>query len=130
MIALRRQQVDLHRVMWLAAGLAWVTAVIYLLIESGLLGVGNLQPEEGPAVIVFIAAACYALGGLLILLRRRWLWIIGAVMNGLVIWFFLSMYWERPSVMFSPGGIISKMAQILLEAALIYLIIADWRRGR
>ncbi len=130
MIALRRKQVELPQVMWLVAGLAWLTAVIYLFIESGLVGVGDLAPEEGSSAIVFAAAACYALGGLLILLRRRWLWLIGAVINGLVIWFFLSMYAERPLVLLSPGGVSSKVAQILLEAALIYLIIADWRRGR
>jgi hypothetical protein len=30
--------------------------------------------------------------------------------------------------MFSPGGLVSKAAQILLEVALIYVITISWRR--
>jgi hypothetical protein len=67
------------------------------------------------------------IGGLLILLRRRWLWIIGAVINALVILFFVQLYQNRPVVFFSPGGLVSKAAQQLLETALLYLIAASWR---
>ncbi len=38
------------------------------------------------------------------------------------------MYQNRPAVVFSPGGLVSKIAQLLLELALIYLIFADWGR--
>jgi hypothetical protein len=44
--------------------------------------------------------------------------------------FFFQMYQGRPAVVFSPGGLISKAAQILLEISLIYLIISDWRKPR
>jgi hypothetical protein len=36
---------------------------------------------------------------------------------------------ELPAVLLSPGGIISKGAQILLEVGLIYLIVTDWLRS-
>ena len=44
--------------------------------------------------------------------------------------FFVMAYQKRPAVMFSPGGLASKAAQLLLEASLIYLIINDWWRER
>ena len=111
------------RVEWLATGLALVAALGYLLIALDMLPVGDLQPAEGPAAIVFVAAGCYGLGGLLILAGRRWLWMIGAAINALVILFFVMAYLSRPSVMFSPGGLTTKTAQILLEVCLLYLIV-------
>ena len=75
---------------------------------------------------MYVAAGCYLLGGLLILLRWLWLWITGAVINALVILFFLMAYQARPAVLFSPGGLVTKLAQLLLEASLLYLI---WSAG-
>ncbi len=118
------------RLMWLAVGLALLAAVAYLLIGYHILGVGDLATSEGPAGIIYVAAGCYLLGGLLILLRWRWLWIFGVVMNTLVILFFVRLYLGRPAVMFSPGGLVSKAAQILLELALLGLIVVDWRLPR
>lgn len=121
---------NLGRAIWLAMALAIVAALSYVLMALDLLGVGDLAPEEAPATIVYVAAGCYVLGGLLILLRRRWLWIVGALINALVIFAFVSFYINRPAVLFSPGGLASKIAQLLLEAVLVYLIVADRRRER
>lgn len=77
-----------------------------------------------------LVAGCYFLGGLLILLRRRGLLIFGLAMNTLVLLFFFQMYQARPAVIFSPGGLMTKAAQLLLEVSLLYVIIADWRRAR
>ena len=118
------------RAMWLALALAVVTAVAYTLIALGILGVGDLQVAEDGGAIVYVAAGCYLLGGLLILLRKRWLWIVGLVINSLVILFFFNLYQNRPAVILSPGGLVSKIAQLLLELALIYLIVTDWLRSR
>jgi hypothetical protein len=101
--------------MWLAVALAMVTALAYLLMAWGMLGIGDLQAAEDGGAIVYVAAASYLLGGLLILTRRRWLWIVGAVINAFVILFFVQMYLEQPAVLFSPGGLFSKAAQLLLE---------------
>jgi hypothetical protein len=73
-----------------------------------------------------VAAGCYLLGGLLVLARRRWLWITGAIINALVIVFFVLAYLHRPAVMFSPGGVATKAAQLLLEVGLIALIAGSW----
>jgi len=116
------------RIMWTAVALAIFTAIAYLLIAFNILGVGDLQGMEKPPAIIYVAAGCYLLGGLLILLRRRWLLIFGAGINALVILFFFNMYKDRPAVMFSPGGLVSKIAQILLEVALIYVIAVNWKK--
>jgi hypothetical protein len=118
------------RVMWLAVVLALIAALSYMMIQLGMLGVGDLQPTEGPPAIVYVAAGSYLLGGLLILVRRRWLWIVGAVINALVILFFIMAYMHRPAVIFSPGGLATKAAQLLLEACLLYLIITVWHHSR
>ncbi len=121
-------QTNHNPLIWLSLGLAMVTALAYLLIQSGILGVGDLTQAEEPSSIVYICAASYFFGGLLILLHRRWLLTTGAVINALVILFFLLAYLNRPAVLFSPGGMVTKAAQILLEAGLVYLIITTSRR--
>jgi hypothetical protein len=118
------------RVMWLAVGLAFFSALAYVMIVWDILGVGDLQMAADGDVIVYIAAGGYLLGGLLILLRRNWLWIIGALINALVMLFFFKLYQNRPAVMFSPGGLVTKIPQLLLEATLIYLIVSDWMGAR
>jgi hypothetical protein len=116
--------------MWAAVALALVTALAYVLMALNVLGVGDLQMDEKPATIIYFAAGCYLLGGLLILLRNRPLLLFGAFINAMIILFFYNLYKNRPAVMFSPGGLISKIAQILLEAALIYVIAVNWRKPK
>ena len=118
------------RIIWSAVALALFTALSYILMAFNVLGVGDLQMEEKPAGIIFAAAGCYLLGGLLILLRNRGLLLFGAGINALVILFFFNLYKDRPTVMFSPGGLVSKIAQILLEVALIYVIAVNWRKQK
>jgi hypothetical protein len=130
MVAIEQTSLNRFRVMWLAVALAMLASCAYVLIGFHILAVGDLQTADRPDTIIYVAAGSYLLGGLLILLRRRWLWIIGATINALVMLVFFSAYLERPAVLFSPGGLISKAAQLLLEAGLIYLILMDWRRLR
>lgn len=118
------------RILWAAVGLALFTALAYVLMAINVLGVGDLQMNEKPAGIIFVAAGCYLLGGLLILLRNRWLLLFGAFINAMVILFFFNLYQDRPAVMFSPGGLVSKIAQFLLEVALIYVIAVSWKKAR
>jgi len=125
-----KQASTVRSVMWVSMALALLTALSYVLINAGALAVGDVPHEEGSTAIAYLAAGCYFAGGLSILLRRRWLWISGAVMNALVLLFFFQMYQTRPLVIFSPGGLATKIAQVLLEVCLIYLIIADWRQTR
>jgi len=59
-----------NRVMWTAVALAIFTAMVYVLIALNILSAGDLQMNEKPAVIIYVAAGCYLLGGLLIFLRN------------------------------------------------------------
>lgn len=118
------------RLMWTAVGLAALTALSYILMELNLLGVGDLGVDEKPAGIIYVAAGCYLLGGLLILLRNRWLLLFGAFINLMVVLFFFNMYQDRQAVMLSPGGLISKIAQILLEVALVYILAINWKKSK
>jgi hypothetical protein len=118
------------RILWSAVALALITALSYILMQFNILGVGDLQMGEKPAGIIYVAAGCYLLGGLLILLRNRWLLLFGAFMNAMVILFFFNMYQDRPAVMFSAGGLVSKIAQILLEVALVYVIAVNWKKSK
>ena len=110
------------RVAKIAARLAALTAASYLLIGAGVLGTGDLTAKEAPAAVAYAAAAAYLVGAGLILLRRRRLWVTGTVLNGMVLLFFFAGYAERPAVLTSAGGVLSKVTQVLLEIALIYLV--------
>ena len=103
--------------------LALLAALVYFLMGAGVLQPGDLQADDAPAGIAYFAGACYVVGGLLILARNRWLWVIGAVVNALVIVGFIAAYAARPSVLFSVPGLATKSVQILLEIGLIYLIV-------
>ncbi len=107
-----------------AVALALAAALSYLLMGQHVLGVGDLAVDDATASIPYVAAGCYLVGGLLVLLRWRWLWVVGAAINALVMLMFFSMYSARPAVMLSPGGLASKLAQVFLEVALLYLIVA------
>ena len=107
----------------LAVLCAWLAAGAYLLLAAGVLGTGGYQAEPGGEGIVLAAAVAYAVGGLLVLARRRWLWIVGAVVNALVIVMFFSAYAGDPSILLSGGGLATKGAQLPLEAALLALIL-------
>jgi hypothetical protein len=102
--------------------LSLVAAAVYILMGTDVISVPGLKSGDAPPGIVFAAGGCYILGGVLILARRRWLWITGLVMNTLVLVIFFMMYNQKPEIMFSVPGLGTKIAQILLEAGLVYLI--------
>ena len=103
--------------------LALLAALVYFLMGAGVPQPGDLQADDAPPGIAYFAGACYVVGGLLILTRKRWLWVIGAVINALVIVMFITAHAARPGVLFSVPGLATKVAQILLEIGLIYLIV-------
>lgn len=115
---------------FIAVALALFTALTYILIASNIFDVGDPQVARDGGAIIYVAAGCYLLGGLLILLRNRWLLLFGAFINAMVILFFFSVYQTRPEVLFSPGGLISKIVQILLEIALLLVLVSNWKRSK
>jgi hypothetical protein len=110
--------------------LALLAASVYALLGAGVLQPGDLQAEDAPAGIAWTAGACYVIGGLLILTRKRLLWVIGSIINALVILIFVAAYVATPSVLFSVPGLATKSAQILLEIGLIYLIVTNGRSAK
>jgi hypothetical protein len=109
--------------------MALVAALGYFLMGIGVIHVPD-QPlndtssgRGAPPGFDWIMFGCYVIGSLLILLRNRRLWIAGAVLNAIPIVGFYAMWASRTDVMFSAPGLLTKIPQILLEAALIYLIV-------
>jgi hypothetical protein len=102
--------------------LALIAAAVYFLMGAGLITVPTLTTADAPPGIIYIAGGCYVIGGLLVLARKRWLWMVGLVMNTLVIVIFFMMYNQKPAIMFSLAGLATKIPQVLLEAGLVYLI--------
>ena len=108
--------------------LALISALAYVLLIVGVFKVGDMMPDEGVPAYFYIVPAGYAIGGLLILLKKRRLWIIGAIVNIIPIVVFYAAYAGRPDIMLSAAGLITKIAQALLEICLIYLIITFKRK--
>jgi len=46
-----------------------------------------------------------------------------------VVLFFFNLYQNRPAVIFSPGRLVSKVAQILLEILPVYVIAVNRKMG-
>jgi hypothetical protein len=105
------------------AVVAILAALFYILTGAGTIQPGELDTEDAPQAIAFVAGAGYFIGGLLILVKKRWLWITGAIINALVMAMFFSAYSSRPDVLLSVPGIGTKVPEVLLEIGLIYLVV-------
>jgi hypothetical protein len=109
--------------------LALIAAVFYLLVGAGIitlppLGIKlpSMIIKSGPQTIAYGAGGCYILGGLLILAEKRWLWIVGLVINTLVIAIHFMIYRNNLTVMLSLPSLATKVPQIILDIGLVYLI--------
>ena len=116
-------------IMICCAAMALVVALVYFLMGVNVISLPGLSADDAPSVIVFIASACYAIGGLLILAKKRWLWTIGLAMNALVIGIFFAMYNQRANILFSLPGMGTKIPQAVLEVGLGYLLV-KYRRAQ
>ncbi len=116
------------RIVWLAMGLGLFAAMAYLLLALNVLTVGNLNLTEAPLVIVCLAALCYLAVGLLILSRDRWLLLYGALINAMMILFFFELHQDHLTPVTLSPGMVTKVAQLLLEGVLICLIVAGWQK--
>jgi hypothetical protein len=113
----------MKRVMFICFILALIAALGYFLMGMGIIQPGSYDLNSDPVGITWIAGSCYIVGGLVIFLKRRALWILGLAVNALVIVFFYARYIHQPDVIASAPGLITKISQILLEAGLIYLVV-------
>jgi hypothetical protein len=114
---------------WVLAILALVAALGYLLMGVGVITVpekplnDTSADTDAPPGFDWIMSGAYVVGGLLILTRKRWLLITGAVLNAIPIIGFYAMWASRTDVMFSAPGLLTKIPQILLEIGLIYWLV-------
>src|SRR4030042_1734054 len=112
-----------RNIMLVCMMLAFIAALIYILMARGIMHAGDLVGGEGLPAYFYIVPGGYVLGGLLILLKKRWLWITGAVINGFGVTMFYIAYANQVGIMFSAAGLITKVTQIIMEIGLIYLIV-------
>jgi len=75
------------------------------------------------------SAGCSLPGGLLMLTRNHCLLFVDANISTRVVLFFFNLYQNRPAVIFSPGRLVSKVAQILLEILPVYVIAVNRKMG-
>jgi hypothetical protein len=108
-----------------AAGLAGAMAIIYFLIGAGVLDVGRADGTDAGFLVVFGASAggAFLLGAVLLLaFDRRWLWILGTVLQVFVMVGYLTVSADRTPA-FEIWGITLRVIQVPLLAALVYLAI-------
>jgi uncharacterized protein len=119
-----RPQLGRRTIRYVAATPAATIALIYFLIGVGVLTV--VTPVDGDqSMLVFgaSAGAAFLLGAaLLFVFDRRALWIVGAILQLLVVWGYFAVASDRdPS--FETWGISLRFLQIPLFAALVYLAL-------
>jgi hypothetical protein len=113
----------MKKFMLVCLAMALISALIYVLLGTGVMHAGDLTSGDGIPAFFYIIPGGYIIGGVLILLKKRWLWITGAAINAFTIVVFYTAYSARPDIMLSAPGLITKIAQVLLEIGLIYMIV-------
>ena len=107
---------------WGSLTMALVSAVVYVLMGIGVMHSGNLTGDSMPSFF-FIIPLAYLLMGILLLSRWRWIRVVDAILVLFTIIVFYARYADQPDVMWSAPGLITKIAQVLMLAGLIYLLV-------
>lgn len=109
----------------IAAGVAAAVAIVYTLIGLSVISVVEVAPGDEASMLAFglPAAAAFAVGAsLLMLTDRRLLWVLGAVLQVLVISMYFAVAPTRvPN--FEIWGILIRIAQVTLFGTLVYLAV-------
>lgn len=115
-------------IMLFCLAMALISALIYILMANGVMLPTDLTTDQSLPPYFYIVPAGYVIGGFLILIKKRWLWITGAVINGFGVIMFYTTYADQVGIMLSAAGLITKIAQILMEIGLVYLIVKYKRK--
>ena len=105
-----------------AAAVSAAIATIYLLIGLGVLTVLSPTADDpSMAIFGFSAGSAFLIGALLLVgFDRRVLWILGAVLQVLVVWGYFAVAPDRTPA-FEVWGITLRFIQLPLFAALVWL---------
>lgn len=114
-----------ERTRYFAATMAGVAAVIYFLIGAGVLQVAAEEP--GGAGLTFFGVAAglgFALGvALLLTWKRRIVWILGALLQILVISMYFAVAPDRTPA-YEVWGLVLRVPQVLILLSLAYLSLS------
>ncbi len=107
---------------YLAAAMAGVAAVIYLLIGAGVLQVVD-GDQSGMATFGFAAASGFVLGVILLLAWKHPLvWVLGALLQIIVIVMYFAVGPDR-TPHYEVWGLALRIPQVLILASLVYLTV-------
>ena len=118
------------KIKWVLLVLALVAASGYLLMGIGVIQAADLTLDDAPPGFTWIAGVFYVIAGLLMFLKKRWIYTAFSVINVFVIAIFIFMWAGRTDVLFSLPGLMTKIPQILLEIGLIYLLLKSKSAAR
>ena len=118
------------KIKWVLLVLALVAASGYLLMGIGVIHAADLTLDDAPPGFTWIAGVFYVIAGLLMFLKKRWIYTAFSIINILVIAVFIFMWAGRTDVLFSLPGLMTKIPQILLEIGLIYLLLKSKSAAR
>ncbi len=103
--------------------MALIAALAYVLMGVGILEPGDLnETDDAMPVFYYIIPVAYVVMGVVVFFNKRWLLITDAVIVAFTIVVFYTMYPDQPDVLWSAPGLITKIAQALMLAGLVYLI--------
>jgi hypothetical protein len=108
-------------IIWGTLAMALVAALAYILMGAGVLTPGNLDTGSGGGIAYLIGAAYFAMAACVVL-KWRAVRIVEAFIVLFTIVVFYGKYAGQPDVMWSAPGLITKIAQVLMLAGLLYLI--------
>lgn len=110
---------------YVAAAASAVTAILYFAIGVGVLKVVDEVSADAPSMLAFgaPAGAAFVVGAVLLAaVDRRILWVLGAVLQVLVIVMYIVVSAQRTPP-FETWGILIKVLQAAILAALVYLVL-------
>ncbi len=114
-----------RRLLYLTAALCALVAGLYFLIGFEVLSV--LEPSTGQRAFGLIAGSGYAVATLaLLVIRRRWLYITGALLQAFIIFQYFSLASARVPA-YEVWGLLIRLPQALIFLALLYLIFSSFK---
>ena len=116
---------------YIAAAASAATALLYFAIGAGVLTVVDEVSPETPSMFEFgfMAGLPFVVGAvLLVAFDRRFLWVLGAVLQVGVIVMYIAIASQRTPP-FETWGILIKVLQATILAALVYLVFETSARG-